>query len=171
MKPMTLGRLASLLFAGLVCSASAGDLTIQSFDASGRLSFAALNNRTNYVYRVEWAPSATGPWTNFTGAAAVLDAIQAAGGQMVTCSVPMCYRVMAMAQGFTPTVTTSNAAGYQTGGPVTLNGAANPNGTSATGWFRYSTENPGMGDDTSGTRVPPSGGTALGAGSSAVPFS
>jgi len=46
---------------------------------------------------------------------------------------------------------------------VTLNGSANPNGASTTGWFRYSTTNPGTCNDTFGTRVP-SSGTALGAG-------
>jgi len=69
-----------------------------------------------------------------------------------------------------PTVTTSAATGIATS-TVTLNGSANPNGASTTGYFRYSTTNPGTCSDTFGTRVPLSGGTNLGAGTSSVPFS
>jgi hypothetical protein len=43
-----------------------------------------------------------------------------------------------------------------------------PNGNTATGWFRYSTTNPGTCNDTFGTRAPTSGGTALGAGTAPV---
>ena len=52
----------------------------------------------------------------------------------------------------------------------TFNGSANPGGASTTGFFRYSTSNPGTCNNTFGTRVPTSGGTALGSGTSAVPF-
>jgi hypothetical protein len=45
-----------------------------------------------------------------------------------------------------------------------LNGSADPNGNTATGWFRYSTTSPGTCNDTFGTRAPASGGTRLGAG-------
>jgi hypothetical protein len=69
-----------------------------------------------------------------------------------------------------PTVTTS-AATLLTSTTATLNGAANPNGTATTGYFRFATTSPGTCDDTFGTRVPASSGTALGAGSSAVAFS
>lgn len=62
-----------------------------------------------------------------------------------------------------PTITGLNTA--------TLNGSANPNGASATGWFRYSATNPGSCNDTFGTRVPATGGTALGAGTSPVAYS
>ncbi|MEZ4444451.1 MAG: MYXO-CTERM sorting domain-containing protein [Polyangiaceae bacterium] len=54
---------------------------------------------------------------------------------------------------------------------ATLQGTANPNGTASTGWFRYSTVNPGTCNDTFGTRAPVSGGTSLGAGTSPLPFS
>ena len=54
---------------------------------------------------------------------------------------------------------------------ATLNGTANPNGATTTGWFRYSTTNPGTCNDTFGTRAPASGGTALGRQRAAVPFS
>ena len=69
-----------------------------------------------------------------------------------------------------PSVTT-NAATTVTALTATLNGAGNPNGSATTGWFRYSTVSPGTGNNTFGTRVPVSGGTALGAGSSQVSFS
>jgi hypothetical protein len=52
-----------------------------------------------------------------------------------------------------------------------LNGSANPNGSATTGWFRIATSSPGTCNDTFGTRVPTTGGTALGAGSSFVAYS
>ncbi|MCZ7685287.1 MAG: hypothetical protein M5U28_43525 [Sandaracinaceae bacterium] len=69
-----------------------------------------------------------------------------------------------------PTVTTAAASGI---GPTAavLNGSANPNGNATTGWFRYSTTNPGACNDTFGTRVPATGGTSLGSGNSPVPYS
>lgn len=89
------GRLAIALVCALVANgARTGDLAIQSFEGTGRLTFNTLNNATNY--RVEWASSPGGPWTNFTGAATRLDAIfQPPISGIVTCSVPMCYRVVA----------------------------------------------------------------------------
>ncbi len=51
-----------------------------------------------------------------------------------------------------------------------VNGSANPNGASATGWFRFSTTDPGSCNDTFGTRVPSSGGVSLGAGRTAVSY-
>ena len=53
---------------------------------------------------------------------------------------------------------------------ATLNATGNPNGFSATGWFRHSSVNPGACNDTFGTRVPGAGGTALGAGVAPVTF-
>jgi hypothetical protein len=69
-----------------------------------------------------------------------------------------------------PTVTTDTASSVSIT-TATLNGTTNPNSTSATGWFRYSTTNPGTCDDTFGTRAPVSGGDALGSGSSNVAYS
>ncbi|MBN1770298.1 MAG: hypothetical protein JXB32_03465 [Deltaproteobacteria bacterium] len=69
-----------------------------------------------------------------------------------------------------PTVTTSAATGVTTT-TATLNGTANPNGASTTGWFRIDTVSPGTCNDTFGTRLPSSGGSALGSGNSAVAFS
>ncbi|HRI05229.1 MAG TPA: right-handed parallel beta-helix repeat-containing protein, partial [Pyrinomonadaceae bacterium] len=69
-----------------------------------------------------------------------------------------------------PTVTT-NAATLVTTTTATLNGSANPGGAATTGWFRYSTTSPGTCNDTFGIRAPASGGSALGSGNSAVPYS
>jgi MYXO-CTERM domain-containing protein len=66
---------------------------------------------------------------------------------------------------------TSMAATAVTSTGATLNGSANPKLADATGWFRYDTTDPGACDDSFGTRAPASGGTSLGAGSSAVPYS
>jgi MYXO-CTERM domain-containing protein len=68
-----------------------------------------------------------------------------------------------------PTVTTQPATAVSRTG-ATLNGAASPNGSSSTGWFRYASTSPGTCDDTFGTRAPATGGTALGAGTSSVPY-
>jgi hypothetical protein len=68
-----------------------------------------------------------------------------------------------------PTVTTSAATGITTT-TATLNGLANPNGSPATGWFRYSTTDPVTCNDTFGTRAPVSGGSPLGSGTSPVGF-
>lgn len=54
---------------------------------------------------------------------------------------------------------------------ATLNGSANPNGYTTTGWFRYSTISPGTCNDSFGTRSPASGGSALGNGSASVAYS
>ncbi|MCC6525909.1 MAG: hypothetical protein IT373_24895 [Polyangiaceae bacterium] len=69
-----------------------------------------------------------------------------------------------------PAVTTTAATGMTTTSP-TLNGSATPNGAATTGWFRYSTTDPGSCDDAFGTRTPSIGGTALGSGTSPVAFS
>jgi MYXO-CTERM domain-containing protein len=66
---------------------------------------------------------------------------------------------------------TTLAATSVTGTGATLNGSANPNLAAATGWFRYSTVNPGICDDSFGTRAPASGGSSLGSGGSAVAYS
>jgi hypothetical protein len=70
----------------------------------------------------------------------------------------------------TPTVTTNTATVIGLSS-ATLNGSANPNGSGATGWYRYSTTNPGTCSDSFGTRAPVAGGDALGAGTSSVAYS
>ena len=71
----------------------------------------------------------------------------------------------------TPPAVTTLAATAVTSSAASLNGSANPNGSAATGWLRYSATNPGACDDTFGTRAPATGSTALGAGTTAAPFS
>lgn len=80
-----LGGVASLVLAG--------DVVINSFNATGQLTFRGASNAVSY--RIEWASSANGPWTNFAGASARLDAIPSSGTGIVTAAVPMCYRVVA----------------------------------------------------------------------------
>ncbi len=69
-----------------------------------------------------------------------------------------------------PTASTSPAS-VVTATTAALNGSGNPNGTATTAWFRYSTTNPGTGNDSTGTRVPASGGVDLGSGSATQSFS
>src|SRR5262249_33978725 len=52
-----------------------------------------------------------------------------------------------------------------------FNGTANPNGASATGWFRFNTTDPGSCNDSFGTRLPSSGGTSLGLGTAGAQYS
>ncbi|MEI7900737.1 MAG: DUF1566 domain-containing protein [bacterium] len=91
---VNLAQAVAALCACLSFAVHAQGLAIQSFSGTGQLTFNEMS--TAVVYRVEWAPTPAGPWTNFTGAAgAWLDAIPATGSGIVTCSVPMCYRVVA----------------------------------------------------------------------------
>lgn len=62
--------LALVAVAGFV---NAEPFMIGSFQTTGSLMFNAMSNATSY--RVEWASSPAGPWTNFSGAAAGLNAI------------------------------------------------------------------------------------------------
>jgi len=86
--------LATVLTCMACCTAGAEGFSIQSFNGNGQLVFNSLNSATNY--RIEWASSPAGPWTNFTfGAGAFLDNIPAVQGGSITCSVPVFYRVVA----------------------------------------------------------------------------
>ena len=87
--------LAALLALG-GAKARADDLAITSFSGTGQLVFNTLNDGTNYDYRVEWAPSPAGPWRCFDGAAGLLQNISPDNYGSVTCSVPMCCRVVAL---------------------------------------------------------------------------
>ncbi|MGV3624135.1 MAG: beta strand repeat-containing protein, partial [Archangium sp.] len=69
-----------------------------------------------------------------------------------------------------PAVTTSAATSILAAS-ATLNGTGDPNGAATTGWFRYSTTNPGTCDDAFGTRAPTSSGSSLGSGTTAASFS
>jgi hypothetical protein len=142
---------------------------IQSFSANGVL--VCTNLAAGSTASVEWASSLAGPWhTNWAG----LDAVVVSTNGTITVGVPMFYRVRGTAPSTNPPaapqVVTTGASAL-TGTTATLNGSVNPGGASTTGWFRYATTSPGSANDTSGTRVPASGGSALGAGNSAVPYS
>ncbi len=82
---------ALLLAVGGILTVRANGFAIQSFDGTGRLTFNEINGAE--TYRVEWAPAPGGPWTNTWDA---LAEITAHGSGIVTCSVPMCYRVVAV---------------------------------------------------------------------------
>jgi hypothetical protein len=68
-------------------------------------------------------------------------------------------------------VATTSAASSITNIAAYLNGSGNPKRAAATGWFRFSSTDPGTCDDSFGARFPSSGGSSLGSGSSAVAFS
>ena len=85
-----------LLALGVTMAGRAQGFAIQSFDGTGRLVYGTLNDGTNYNYRVEWAPSPAGPWSDFTSSGASwLGARPKTSGSVVTNLVPMCYRVVA----------------------------------------------------------------------------
>jgi formylglycine-generating enzyme required for sulfatase activity len=81
---------AFVLISFLAGISQAEDLAIQSFNGTGQLTFNTVT--TAQTYRVEWAPTPAGPWTNTW---ASLVSIPGPGSGVVTCSVPMCYRVVA----------------------------------------------------------------------------
>jgi hypothetical protein len=66
-----------------------------------------------------------------------------------------------------PTVTTTGATGV-TSTSEALSGSANPKGTATTGWFRYSTTDPGTCNNIFGTAT---GSSPLGSGTTAVTYS
>ncbi|MEO7539083.1 MAG: hypothetical protein ABIV21_03585 [Pyrinomonadaceae bacterium] len=72
--------------------------------------------------------------------------------------------------GGSPDVTTTGPSQVTTTS-ATLNATANPRAFATTAWLRYSTFNPGPCNDAFGTRLPASGGTALGSGNAEVSFS
>lgn len=84
---------SSLLFACAfsILATAQTNFTIQSFDQTGTLVFNQHTNATSY--RVEWAPSPAGPWTNTWDGLDFM--IPTDGTSAVTCSVAMCYRVIA----------------------------------------------------------------------------
>jgi len=68
-------------------------------------------------------------------------------------------------------ITTTSTASSITSTSATLSGTINPNGAPTTGWFRVSTSNPGPCNDAFGTRVPVSGASNVGSGTSASSYS
>ena len=69
-----------------------------------------------------------------------------------------------------PTATTL-AASALANTAATLNGSGNPNRATATGWFRYSTTNPGTCNNMFGSPAPLTGGVNLGSDITEQPFS
>ena len=86
-----------LSFLGLVCAMGIGsmgqDFEVIPFPGNGTLTWAYPTNGV-MSYRVEWASQAGGSYTNFAGAATMLDCIAPTGSTMAV-AVPMFYRVMA----------------------------------------------------------------------------
>jgi hypothetical protein len=74
------------------------------------------------------------------------------------------------AAGGAPTSVTTNAATAIGTTGATLNGSANPNGLSTTGWFRYSSSNPGTCTNSFGTATAPTSSLGSGTGSQAYTF-
>ncbi len=66
------------------------ELVIGSLDSAGSISFYRTSNAVSY--RVEWAPTEAGPWTNTWAA---LADIPGEGSGTITAAVPMVYRVVA----------------------------------------------------------------------------
>ncbi len=66
-----------------------------------------------------------------------------------------------------PTVVTNSATNVSTS-TMTLNGSANPNGSSSSGWFRYSASSPGACNDVFGTAT---GVSSLGSGTESANYS
>lgn len=81
---------ALLLALGVTMAGRAEEFAIQSFDRMGRLTFNEIGGAVGY--RVEWASTPGGPWTN---SLAALASIASVGDGSIACSVPMCYRVIA----------------------------------------------------------------------------
>ena len=87
MKKITLA-VVGLLFCGM--SVVGEDLIIESLDHTGQITFNHITNATSY--RVEWASSPGEPWQSSWSS---LRYISAPTSGSVTCSVAMCYRVVA----------------------------------------------------------------------------
>ena len=85
-------KITCLIIGFLLCGMSvlAENLVIESFDSAGQITFNHITNATSY--RVEWAPSPGEPWQSSWSA---LRHIPAPISGSVTCSVAMCYRVVA----------------------------------------------------------------------------
>jgi formylglycine-generating enzyme required for sulfatase activity len=112
----------ALACAGLAGAVQAQGLEIESFNGTGRLSFGELPDATSY--QVEWAPTPAGPWKNFSNDVANLCALLATGSGSVTCSVPMCYRVVAKLLPAVPTsFSLAGGGATSTVGIVTLDHA------------------------------------------------
>jgi hypothetical protein len=82
--------LALLAIGSLESAGFGAELVITSLTANGQLTWT--NAATNASYRVEWAPTLTGPWQQFN-TLTNLDSFKATGS-VVTVTVPLFYRVV-----------------------------------------------------------------------------
>jgi hypothetical protein len=79
-----------LILGGLLCVQASAQVTIDSLNRNGELTWT--NSVSNATYRVEWAGSLAGPWQPFS-VLTNLDSITASNTS-VTVTVPMFYRVV-----------------------------------------------------------------------------
>ncbi len=103
--------------------------------------------------------SGLAPGTTYYYCAIAQNSVGASFGAVVSFTTPL------------PPSATTSAASSITNTSAYLNGAATPNASSTTGYFRYATTNPGACNDTFGSRAPVSGGTSLGSGNILVSYS
>src|SRR5213594_934791 len=80
-----------LLIGFLIVPALVAELIISSFNQNGELTWTN-SAATNATYRVEWASSATGPWSSFDSLTNLT--LLSATSNVVTVKVPMFYRVV-----------------------------------------------------------------------------
>jgi len=101
----------------LVASALAAELVITSFPGNGELTWT--NSASSHAtYRVEWASSATGPWSRFDALTNLT--LISATSNLVTVKVPMFYRVVWLDA---PVATgTWNYSGYDEFGSLVVTG-------------------------------------------------
>ena len=120
-KEMVMNKYTWMLGVMLACyfpALAQHSAVIESFDSTGQLTFKPMPNAASY--RVEWALSANGPWTNFTGGTGQsLDHIAGGGTDPITVPVPMLYRVVA-------TLLTSFAVSNSGTSAYMINGEFNP---------------------------------------------
>ncbi|MEQ1920898.1 MAG: LamG-like jellyroll fold domain-containing protein [Pyrinomonadaceae bacterium] len=147
-----------------VTRAGTGSGTVTSGDSAINCGATCSANYTSFVSLTHMTATPTGGstfagWSGGTCSGTGSCAFQMNANRTVTAT-------------FTtpPSVTTTAATSITSSGAL-LNGTGNPNLAQTNGWFRISATDPGTCNDTFGTRVPASGGTDLGSGSAAVPYS
>jgi formylglycine-generating enzyme required for sulfatase activity len=101
------------------------EVYIEAFESSGEIQFAEVSNAL--IYRIEWAPSAGGPWTNtWTSQANLFPSLTGSG--TITATVPMLYRVVATSSSNTYLVIDLAGGPSATNYPVSYLNAVPPGG-------------------------------------------